>query len=67
MESVFPHDIFLFGIPIRDTIISTWIMMAGIIGIILFLRHRHPNVMETLISFISSLVTDFMDHPIEPY
>ncbi|NLE44836.1 MAG: F0F1 ATP synthase subunit A, partial [Chloroflexi bacterium] len=42
-------------------------MMAGIIGIILFLRHRHPNVMETLISFISSLVTDFMDHPIEPY
>jgi hypothetical protein len=44
MENVFPQVVFTpFGIPIRDTVISMWVMMALVVGAVLLARQRWPK------------------------
>jgi len=69
MDEVFPKVVFmLFGvIPVRDTVISTWVMMALILGAVLILRRSMPGVLEMFIDFVSDTITDLLDRPAEPF
>ncbi len=49
---------------ITDTVISTWVMMATLFGVALFLKRRHPGVLQMLLDFVHNLVTDVMDEDI---
>jgi len=68
MEGLFPQVVFhIFGIPVRDTVISTWIMMVVIIATAILARRRWPTALEMLIGFLSDTVSDVMGRPAEPY
>lgn len=61
----------LFGImPIRDTVVYTWITMAGIIALVLILKLLKPNLLEYILEAIISILDDAMDvddlHPYIP-
>jgi F-type H+-transporting ATPase subunit a len=67
MEDFFPQVAFtIFGVPVRDTVISTWIMMAFIVAAIMVAR-RWPTVLEMVVDFLSSTISDVMGRPAEPY
>ena len=62
----------LFGImPIRDTVVFTWLVMAGIILLVLLLKLIKPNFLEYILEMIISIVDDAMDaddlHPYIPF
>lgn len=61
----------LFGImPIRDTVVFTWLIMAGIVLLVLLLKIIKPNFLEFILETIISLLDDAMDvddlHPYIP-
>lgn len=61
----------LFGLlPIRDTVVYTWITMAAIIALILILKVLKPNLLEYLLEMVISILDDAMDvddlHPYIP-
>ncbi len=61
MDDVFPKVVItLFGLPIRDTVISTWVMMALILGVALIIRRRQPTALEMLIDFLNDTISDVM-------
>ncbi len=61
MEAVIPQVVFtVFGLPITDTVISTWVMMLIIILVVLLIRWRKPAALEMLIEFINSIVSAVM-------
>lgn len=68
MEGFFPQVAFyVFGIPVRDTVISTWVMMALILAIVALARRRVPEALEMLVEFLSDTITDVMARPADPY
>lgn len=68
VEDVFPKVVFrLFGLPIRNSVTSTWVMMAIIIGGVLYLRARAPIVLEMLIDFVSDVADGFIQGHVAPY
>lgn len=69
MDDVFPKVVFeLFDvIPVRDTVISTWVMMALVLGVVLILRRSIPEALEMLVDFISDTVSDMLGRPAEPF
>jgi len=68
MDDIFPKVVFhIFGLPIKDTVISTWIMMAIIIGVVLLLRKHFPALLEMYIDFINNFVSDIMGRSALPY
>lgn len=69
MDEIFPRVVFmLFGvIPVRDTVISTWVMMALVLGVILVLRRSVPDALEMFIDFVSDTITDLLGRPAEPF
>ncbi|HOU14949.1 MAG TPA: F0F1 ATP synthase subunit A [Anaerolineae bacterium] len=69
MDDVFPKVVFkLFDvIPVRDTVISTWVMMALVLGVVLILRRSMPEALEMLVDFISDTVSDMLGRPAEPF
>jgi F-type H+-transporting ATPase subunit a len=65
MEDFFPQVVFtIFGVPVRDTVVSTWIMMAIIVGVAAVIGRRWPAVLEMLVDF---LISSAMGRPAEPY
>lgn len=68
MEQVTPQVLFtVFGLPIRDTVVSTWIMMVFIaIGAIIVGRRR-PTALEMLVDFLDDTFYDIMGGPATPY
>ncbi len=61
----------LFGIiPVRDTVIYTWITMGIIIAFVLVLKLVKPNFLEFILEGVISIVDDAMDvddlHPYIP-
>jgi len=67
MEDFFPQVAFtIFGVPVRDTVISTWIMIGLIVAAIVAAR-RWPAVLDMLVDFLSSIISDVMGRPAEPY
>ncbi len=68
MEGFFPQEVFqIFGVGVRDTVISTWVMMGLIVGCVLLIRNRFPTALEMLIDFLSDNLADLMKRPAEPY
>jgi F-type H+-transporting ATPase subunit a len=69
MDSITPQVIFyLFGLPIKSTIIATWISMAIIITAVILMNALKPDLAEMIVEFLSNLISDIMnvDTP-EPY
>ncbi len=61
----------LFGIlPIRDTVLYTWITIGIIIGFVLLLKVLKPNLLEYILEMVISILDDAMDvdnlHPYIP-
>jgi len=69
MDFVFPKVVFrLFNvIPVRDTVISTWIMIALAMGVVFILRRFMPDALEMFIDFVSDTITDLLGRPAEPF
>ena len=66
-----PIIFMLFGIiPVRDTVVYTWITMGGILGLVLLLKLIKPHLLEYLLELIISILDDAMDvddlHPYIP-
>jgi F-type H+-transporting ATPase subunit a len=68
MGNFFPQVVFeIFGIPVRDTVISTWVMMALVVAVVTIARRRWPTALEMLVGFLSDTISDVMGQPAEPY
>ena len=68
MEDVFPQVVFnLFGIPVRDTVISTWIMMVLVVALAILARRHWPTALEKVVVFLNDSVSDIMGRPAEPF
>ncbi len=68
MEEVFPEVAFtVLGIPVRDTVVSTWVMMALIVGVILLLRQLRPTALEMVVDFLTDFITEIMRRPAGPF
>jgi len=68
MLGVFPEVVFtIFGIPVSDTVVSTWIMMAVIVAVILLLRRVKPTALEMLVTFLYDFVSEIMRRPADPF
>ena len=68
MEDVFPQVVFtVLGVPVRNTVITTWVMMAMLVVAVLYLRKRAPVVLEMLIDFTDGLAGSFISAPTEPF
>jgi len=68
MEDFFPQVVFeLFGLPVRDTVISTWFMMIITIVGAIIVKQRCPTALEMVLDFISDTISDVMGRPAEPY
>lgn len=69
MESLTPQTIFyVFGLPIKSTIIATWVSMGIIILAVIAINKFKPELAELIVDFLSHLISDIMDviHP-EPF
>ncbi len=63
MEAVTPQVIFyLFGLPVRSTVIATWISMGLIISVVLILNYSRPFLLENLVEFIANLISGIMNN-----
>jgi F-type H+-transporting ATPase subunit a len=68
MENVFPKVVFtLWGIPVRNTVITTWVMIAMLVLGVLALRKRVPVVLEMLVDFVDGIAGDYIGGSTEPY
>ncbi|QRN83634.1 F0F1 ATP synthase subunit A [Chloroflexota bacterium] len=61
MEAIAPQVVFyLFGLPITDTVVSTWVMMGMLIIIAIIIRKFAPHIGEFIIEMINSIVSSVM-------
>jgi F-type H+-transporting ATPase subunit a len=68
MENVFPKVVFtVFGLPVRNSVISTWVMMAMIVIGVLYVRKKVPVVLEMLIDFTEDLAGSFIRRSTDPF
>jgi F-type H+-transporting ATPase subunit a len=69
MEEVFPVVIFyIFGIPVRNTVMSTWVTMVAIIALVWLLRRKLPALLVMVIEFLRSQISDVIDgQSADPY
>jgi F-type H+-transporting ATPase subunit a len=58
----------LFGTSwLRDTVVSTWIMMAVVVVAVLIIRRRWPIVLEWLVEFLDGTVASTIGRPTDIY
>jgi F-type H+-transporting ATPase subunit a len=69
MDRFFPQVVFSIGsIDVRDTVVSTWLMMVVIIALAMIVRRRRPTILEMLLDFLEDLIADLLGgHRIERY
>jgi F-type H+-transporting ATPase subunit a len=68
MEGFFPQVVFsIFGVPVRDTVVSTWIMMTMVVGLAVVIGRRRPTALEMLVDFLNDTISDILRRPAEPY
>ncbi|MDY6846257.1 MAG: F0F1 ATP synthase subunit A [Chloroflexota bacterium] len=61
MEAIAPQVIFyLFGLPITDTVVSTWVMMVIIITAAFLIRKFKPEAGEMIVEMINNIVSSVM-------
>lgn len=65
MEAIAPQVIFyLFGLPITDTVVSTWVMMVIIIVAAFFISKYKPTAGEMIVEMINNIVSSVMPEDI---
>jgi len=57
----------VFGVGVRESVISTWVLMILIVVGIVIVRRRVPVLLEMLIDFIESTASGFIPGNVEPY
>ena len=68
MERIVAREVFrLFGVPVTNSVISTWVMMAMVFVAVAILRRRAPIVLEMLVDFVDELAGMFISGPTAPY
>lgn len=68
MNDIFPEVAFrLLGIPVRTTVVNTWIVMAVLTGLAAWVGRRMPTGLEMLVDFLDDLLTELLGRPAEPY
>mgnify|MGYP000886601682 CR=1 FL=1 len=68
MDDVFYRNIELFdAITVRDTVISTWVLMVLVLGVVLISRRTMPSALEMFIDFVSDMISDLLGRPAEPF
>jgi F-type H+-transporting ATPase subunit a len=69
MVGFFPKVVFsVFGIGVRDTVISTWLMMVIVLVVGIVLRRRRPELLEMVLEFLETLISDLLaGYSIERY
>lgn len=62
METITPQVIFLlFGIPVKSTVVATWISMILIIGSVMLINRFKPVLLEMIVDFLTHLISDIMN------
>jgi F-type H+-transporting ATPase subunit a len=68
MEDFFPYVLFtILGIPVRNTVVSTWVMVVIVVGLAIVVGRRRPPALEVLVDFLNDTISDVMGRPAEPY
>lgn len=68
MENVFPHVVFtIFGLPVRDTVIATWLMMALIVALARVIGRWQPVALEMLVDFLNDTISEIIGRPAAPF
>ena len=69
MRDFFPRVVFfVFGIGVRDTVVSTWLMMAIIIGLTALIARKKPTMLEMVVDFLDDLISSLIgNHPAARY
>jgi len=69
MVGFFPKVVFsVFGIGVRDTVISTWLMMVIVLVVGIVLRRRRPELLDMVLEFLETLISDLLaGYPNERY
>jgi len=67
MDAVIPQVVFyLLGLPITNTVVSTWIMMILIIILVILLKKFKPDLAEMIVEFIENVISSVMPDNINP-
>lgn len=62
MEAVTPQVLFtLFGLPVRSTVVATWISMGLIIAVVVIFNRFKPFLLDDIVSFLSNLISSIMN------
>jgi F-type H+-transporting ATPase subunit a len=68
MEGFLPRVVFtVFGLPIRDTVVATWVMMAFLLGAAALINRRKPTALEILVDFLNDLISGIIGRSAAPY
>jgi F-type H+-transporting ATPase subunit a len=68
MDDLFPRVVFhIFGIPVRDTVISTLVVTGLILLTALLYRRRRPMAIEMLLEFLSDQIATALGQRARPY
>ncbi len=68
MEEVFPEVMFtVLGVPIRDTVVSTWAMMVLMLLVVLIIRSLKPTALEMVVDFLADFIAEIMRRPADPF
>jgi F-type H+-transporting ATPase subunit a len=66
MEAITPQVVFyLFGLPITDTVVSSWVMMVVIILVAYLIRKFKPTAGEMIVEMINDIVSSVMPDDIK--
>ena len=67
-QQIVPGPMFeLFGVAVRESVVSTWVLMVLIIAGVIVIRKRVPILLEMLIGFTEDLAGQFIPGSVEPY
>lgn len=62
MKDITPQVVFfLFGLPVKSTVVTTWIAMGMIVISVILLNKFKPSLAEMVVEFISNLLSDIMN------
>lgn len=68
MDDVFPQVAFRIGdLAIRDTVVSTWIMLVIITALAIYVGRRWPIVLELIADFLTDLISSVIGRSAAPY
>ncbi len=68
MKDLFPQALFtILGIPIQDTVLSTWVMLILLTTIVYVLGKKRPAALELLVEFVLDNVSSVMGRPADQY